>query len=145
MRSPSIMLKYFSLFLIIPLAGFSQEEVDYKSLVEKHEVYFLGNSIVPFTGSVRSYYDSGVLFLEGTIIDGKWEWSVMYYQNGQKQFENHLKNGDRDGTQFWWYENGQLKSTQSYEGGVLNGPSKSWWQNGAKMGENLYLNGILQN
>ena len=145
MRSMSTVFKCLILLSIMPLIGLSQESVEYSNLTKRNDVYFKINSSVPYTGSVYSLYDDGKLFLNGDMMRGEWIWSISYHRSGQKQFENHYKNGVRHGTQLWWYENGQLKSTQSYENGLLHGISKSWWEDGRIMGLNTYVNGIQQN
>ncbi len=132
------------LLILIPIYGWSQTPVDLKSLTQVDDIYYKNHSTIPYTGSVFSLYDTGEILIKGFLSNGKWELSDMYYKNGQKQFENYLRNGVRHGVQLWWYENGQLKSAQSYTNGVLDGASRSWWPDGSIMGENTYINGFLQ-
>jgi len=136
---------YLFLLILIPIYGWSQTPVDLKSLTQVDDIYCQTQSTIPYTGIVYSLYPDGNLLLEGRIENGKWGNSIMYYKNGQKQFENSYKNGVRHGVQLWWHENGQLKSSQSYKNNILDGVSKSWWPDGRTMDEYLYVNGIIQN
>lgn len=141
----TILKKHLYLLFLLSVVGLSQESVDIKSLHLQNEIYYQANSTTPYSGSVYSLYDTGEILVKGFLVNGKWEWSDMFYKNGQKQFENHYKKGLRHGIQLWWYDNGQLKSSQSYKNGILDGVSKSWWPDGKIMGHNIYANGVLQN
>ena len=42
---------------------------------------------------------------------------VEYYENGQKQYERHFKNGKLDGLSTGWHENGQKELEILYKNG----------------------------
>ena len=48
-----------------------------------------------------------------------------YYSSGQKESEETLKNGKRDGLYTEWYGNGQKESEVTYKDGELIG--RTWW------------------
>ncbi len=140
-----ILKKHIYLLFLISVVGHSQESVNLKNLPLKNETYYQANSTIPYSGSVYSLYDTGEILVKGFLVNGKWEWSDMYYKNGQKQFENHLRNGVRHGNQLWWYETGQLKSSKSYKHGVQDGPFKAWWPDGMIMADCVYADGVRKN
>ncbi len=140
----TILKKHIYLLFLLSVVGLSQESVDIKNLLLLNDIYYQANSTTPYSGSVYSLYSTGEILIKGFLSNGKWELSDMYYKNGQKQFENYLRNGVRHGVQLWWYENGQLKSAQSYTNGILDGASRSWWPDGSIMGLNIYVMGVLQ-
>ena len=66
---------------------------------------------------------------------------VMYYDNGQKEYEAHYKNGLNHGLSTWWYENGQKHRESHYKNGKLDGLSTRWGSNGQKWVEQHYKDG----
>ena len=66
---------------------------------------------------------------------------VYWYQNGQKMYERHYKDGKRDGLQMKWYENGQKSYEYTRKDGNAIGLGITWHQNGQKRYEVNYKNG----
>ena len=67
---------------------------------------------------------------------------VIYYGNGQKEYEAHYKNGKLDGLSTWWYKNGQKNRESHYKNGKLDGLSTRWGSNGQKWIEQDYKDGV---
>jgi len=66
--------------------------------------------------------------------------SISYYENGQKKYESHYKNGKRDGLLTRWHKNGQKSEEHHYKNGELEGLWTMWYENGQKMEEIHYKN-----
>jgi len=47
---------------------------------------------------------------------------VEYYDNGQKSYESHYKNGEQHGRWTRWHENGQKHWESQYKNGELTTP-----------------------
>ena len=66
---------------------------------------------------------------------------VTYYENGQKAWENHYKNGKQEGLGTGWYENGKKQSETPFNNGKQNGLWTYWHENGKKKSEVQYKDG----
>ena len=68
---------------------------------------------------------------------------TAFYENGQKQSEEHYKNGKGHGisTESEWYENGQLESRSQYKNGKEEGLATEWYDNGKKYSEIQFKEG----
>ena len=75
----------------------------------------------PFTGVWVDYYD---------------------YENGQKEYEGHYKDGKLNGLYVEWYEDGQKKCEEHYKNGKENGLCTWWYEDGQKVYEGYYEDGI---
>ena len=51
---------------------------------------------------------------------------VTYYENGQKAWENHYKNGKQEGLGTGWYENGQKQWESHHKDGKREGLWITW-------------------
>ena len=67
--------------------------------------------------------------------------SLVWYENGQLQYETDYKNGQIDGKSRAWYENGQLSYETDYKNGKIDGKSLVWRENGQLTYEKDYTNG----
>ena len=135
-----------------------KEAVDYDSLEERDGLYYENNE--PFSGWVKSMYDSGQVEALVKIKDGKGtlqtEWhengqkqreasykdgevlETVWHENGQKEEEGTYKDGDLDDSLTKWYENGQKRAEGTFKDGKQDGPFKAWHENGQKMFEGTY-------
>ena len=75
----------------------------------------------PFTGVWVDYYD---------------------YENGQKEYEGHYKDGKLNGLYVEWYEDGQKKCEEHYKNGKENGLCTWWYEDGQKECEGYYEDGV---
>ena len=99
----------------------------------------------PFTGVWVDYYDyeNGQKEYEGHYKDGKLNGLyVEWYEDGQKKCEEHYKNGKENGLCTWWYENGQKECEVHCKDGKLNGLYVQWYEDGQKECEGYYEDGV---
>ena len=99
----------------------------------------------PFTGVWVDYYDyeNGQKEYEGHYKDGKLNGLyVEWYEDGQKKCEERYKNGKENGLCTWWYENGQKECEVHCKDGKLNGLYVEWYEDGQKVYEGYYEDGI---
>jgi antitoxin component YwqK of YwqJK toxin-antitoxin module len=65
----------------------------------------------------------------------------QWYDNGQRNKECTLKDGNLDGLCRQWYENGQLKEKCTYKNGKEDGLYKEWYEHGQLWIECTFENG----
>jgi|TARA_B110000438_G_scaffold268040_1_gene283336 antitoxin component YwqK of YwqJK toxin-antitoxin module len=70
------------------------EGVNAYEFEEREGIRYLKDSETPYTGKV-----------------------ISLYENGQKEHETNIKNGEVDGLSVYWYENGQKKHEANYKDG----------------------------
>ena len=124
--------KYILIILFLTL-GFSYPEnellsvnqdvadpkpIDIEKLDFRDEVFFLKNTNTPYSGSIIEYFVTGVISLEGRVLNGKPEGTFKEYR-----------------------ETGTLMSESNFRGGLLNGISISYHKNGDVFFETFYKNG----
>ena len=68
---------------------------------------------------------------------------TIWYENGQKDYEENWKYGEKDGLWTWWYENGQKKRERNYKDGKLDGLETWWSVDRQKSSERNYKDGTL--
>lgn len=68
---------------------------------------------------------------------------TLYWENGQKKYEEHYVQGMRHGTRSAWYESGQLRSEGRYVNGGEDGTWTEWYPDGRKMREIGFDNGAF--
>jgi len=66
---------------------------------------------------------------------------VAYYDNGQKAWEVHYKNGKKDGPWTMWYENGKTELRGHYKDGKKEGFELGWGPNGQQRYESYFHKG----
>ena len=137
-----LLLAFFLLILVVPQVGADEP---------------------PENGPVAQYYENGQKKVEATLKDGKLvsasSWGpdgkpcpitkvvdgsgilVLWHVNGQKQSEEHFKNGKLDGLLTEWRENGQKLYEAHYKNGVKEGLATQWDKNGKKSYEIHYKDG----
>jgi len=60
---------------------------------------------------------------------------TLWYENGQKRWEDNYKDGKKDGLLTLWYENGQKRFEVNQKDGKVDGLGASWHKNGQKEAE----------
>lgn len=93
------------------------------------------------SGTVKNYYISGYLQLEGTYNDywaedgygnGLFTW---YHENGRKSVEVNYVNGKQHGLYMSWHNNGAQKEIVKMINGKKEGCDYIWSENGKPIGE----------
>ena len=108
-----------------------KEAVDSDSLEERDGLFYQNNE--PFSGWVKSRYDSGQVQGLGHLIDGKPDGlQTGRYENGQKMREGTFKSGNPDGLWAMWHENGQKLAEGTYKDGE-EVSAKYWNRNGEEV------------
>jgi len=69
------------------------------------------------------------------------EVKVEYYENGNKKYEIHCKDGERDGDSTFWFENGQLKECAEYKNGLMHGNWVGYYENGERLCSSVFEDG----
>ena len=71
-----------------------------------------------------SYYDNGNIKEKETKQFDKIIKEEEWYENGQKEYSNIWKDGERNGLSERWYENGQKQYSHMWKDGKENGLSE---------------------
>lgn len=129
-------MKKLTFFILILLSFFSCSNESNKVIEEVLTRHESGNKkevryyIVKKDGSkdcVREtlYYDEGMKYLDGPIVDGKRNGDFeTYYKSGALMSKGTFINGIREGDAFTYYENGNVK----YQGVYVNGKECGIWK-----------------
>ncbi len=90
----------------------------------------------------KQYYESGKLFMEGVLIDGKRDgkW-VAYYETGVFWSTGYYKEGLKHGKSNVYYENGKVRYTKNYENDIAQGLWQFFDENGKLLKEINFKNG----
>ncbi len=89
-------------------------------LQDRNGVFFQPNETEPFTGIYVTNFKNGQKKYEGHFKDGNRDgFQTDWFKNGQKSHEGHFKNGKKDGLHTEWFENGQLNLRKHYEKGEI--------------------------
>ena len=103
-----------------------EEAVEYDSLQERNDLYYQVNKSEPYTGWVKSTYDSGQATELGRFKDGKQDGPyITWHENGQKEGEGTFKDGKPDGLCTGWHENGQKAAEATFRDGEM--VSAKYW------------------
>lgn len=78
-------------------------------------------------------FDTSGMHVEGPLI--------LWYQNGQKEYEANFKKGKSHGVARGWHENGQMKELFTFVDGKLEGLTESWYENGQKEMRIIFIDG----
>ncbi len=120
---------------------FGQEKVDYYPNGNKKHEYTLVDGKAH--GEVRSYYESGSLFIisyyEKEIQQGK---STVYYETGELFKELNFKDGVQTDTMKVYYPNGQLMEISLIVNNRKEGPFIEYYENGNIKSESNLKNGM---
>ncbi len=87
--------------------------------------------IINGTGVYLSYYDNGILQVQGTYLNGerngKWLW---YYRDGSLQSEFHYVDGKKEGEHTFYFINGQIRTRGLYINDKQVNKWEDWYENG---------------
>ena len=92
----------------------------------------------------EEFYASGALKARWTefaespgdfVAHGK---RTMWYENGQKMFEGHVKYGEPDSVITYWYSNGIKQQEMHFIEGQQTGAVRSWYPDGTLLQEAFY-------
>jgi len=89
-----------------------------KQMERKNGKWYLNNSTSPYTGEFIDYYNTGKIWGEGTMFNGKLKGiRKMYYSNGNLSLERNYDNGISHGIEKEYYKNGVLEQQGEFENG----------------------------
>jgi antitoxin component YwqK of YwqJK toxin-antitoxin module len=99
----------------------------------------------PFTGWVREFSPEDEHRYRFTRLEKGYEvWQIGYYQNRELDFDFHLMNGKKYGSQRSWRKDGTRLFDQFYQPeGVRHGHQRRWYANGRLAEDALYQHGQL--
>ena len=108
-------------------------------------LYYTENSLAPYAGVARSFYENGQKeseyhFREGLQHGVQGDW----YENGQKERQLNYEKGKRQGVQRTWYENGQQEMELTYEEGKKEGQLLQWNKDGRPEPEVKFVDGVAE-
>jgi antitoxin component YwqK of YwqJK toxin-antitoxin module len=111
------------------------------SLEDRDGVMYEPNTEVPFSGGLVEKYDNGQKNVENHYKDGKKDGlEIWWTKDGQKSSEKHHKNGLGVGEWKEWLENGEERTTIVFDENG-DGHFTTWYGDGQKLGEGNYKNG----
>jgi antitoxin component YwqK of YwqJK toxin-antitoxin module len=105
-----------------------------------------GNLIAPIeikneTGTVKSYYKSGIPSFEYTLKNGAIEGKkTVYFPNGKIYEETDFVCDEKDGKRKNYFPSGKLKTEENWKSDERNGASVTYYENGTIKSEEYYLN-----
>ncbi|MDA7887269.1 toxin-antitoxin system YwqK family antitoxin [bacterium] len=158
---------YFTLTLVLLIAGCGPETTSYDELVERNGITYKVNSETGFTGKAvwlvngqkkeeltykdgknhglsTAWFENGRKKAEMTYKVGKRNGLfTVWFESGQKSTEGYFQDGRKDDLWTMWYENGQKSTEETYKGGELFGLSTKWSKNGHKESESTFKDGKL--
>jgi antitoxin component YwqK of YwqJK toxin-antitoxin module len=92
----------------------------------------------------RSYYVSGRVRKEVTVVDGRREGVTrIYYVNGNVKIEAHYKNDVLDGAVRTYYPDGKLEDEVLFQNGLPDGKAKRFLPDGNLLHVRFYEKGRL--
>ena len=128
-----------------------------KLIADNSGRYFIKGSKTPFTGKDTAYFASGLEYEQKTYVAGvlvkEFSWDkqgrkrqvrlysptgglkdyIIWYHNGQKQYEEYFSDDKKTGVIAGWNAQGNLLFEKHLADGVLNGTMTEWYDNGQKM------------
>ena len=119
-----------------------KEAVEFNSLQERNGLLSQANESEPYSGWVKSMYDSGQVEGLTQFKDGKPDGlQTWWHVNGQKAYEETFKDGKQNGLMRMWHKNGRKKTEGTFKDGKLDGLLTGWYENGQKMNEGVLKDG----
>ena len=92
-------------------------------------------------GDSKTWYENGQLHSQWTCDSvAKSKKGVVYFKNGNKDYESQYINGKEQGEYWRWYENGNKSQLITYDNGKKNGKFLRWYEDGKPMLEGSYIN-----
>ena len=127
--------------LFTPIFG-QKIDVSFRTLDINHGLYFVPNTMKPFSGNAGEKFPEGKKKMIIPIKDGKINGTIKgWAKNGQKIFEGKYTNGVSNGTEIQWYASGQKKLEVQYTNGEAHGVCTEWFKTKAKKSEGYFNHG----
>ncbi len=103
---------------------------------------FIKDSDEVFSGNLVENYPGGEQKVLIAIKEGRAHGlSLGWYEDGQKEVEEHFVKGISHGGRIRWYTDGQMKSKAQIIEGEISGTFTSWHENGKKATEMHFIDG----
>ena len=83
-------------------------------------------------------------FLFSGSVYGQEEVKKEYWDNGKLKWEEHYKDGKKDGVATFWYKNGQVETESHYKDGKEDGLWTEWSEIGDRIDERHFVDGKEQ-
>jgi antitoxin component YwqK of YwqJK toxin-antitoxin module len=100
-----------------------------QSLKLQNGVYYYDNK--PFSGYIKSTYNSNILQSIGSYLQGKQHGTTQtFFTNGKLETERNYRNGIGYGRHFGFWENGKMKFDFMYFNDKREGVQKQWYVSG---------------
>ncbi|RZK80552.1 MAG: hypothetical protein EOO92_07485 [Pedobacter sp.] len=113
-----------------------------KSMVRVDGRWRLIDADTPYSGQFIDYFMNGKIQGEGTLKDGLLDGSrTVYYANGNKEYNNHYRNGLPHGESKEYFGNGALRQQGSFEDNKEVGLWQIYYSNGKPKLEVNHLKG----
>jgi len=108
---------------------------EFDGLTVRNDIYRDAESGERYTGHAVLRWPDGSLRKEADFIDGMFDDKMTWwYENGQKELEDHYVENLRHGTHRAWHENGQLMAQGESTHGQRQG-SWLWWHDNGRLAE----------
>ncbi len=128
--------------LFTPVFG-QKINVSFRTLDINHGLYFVPNTMKPFSGNAGEKFPGGKKKMVIPIKEGKINGTIKEWaKNGQKIFEGEYTNGLSHGKEKQWYANGKKKLEIQYTNGEANGVCTEWFKTETKKSEGYFDNGL---
>ena len=90
-----------------------EEAVELDSLQERNDLYYQVNKSEPYSGWVKSMYDSGQVRALGRVKDGKPDGLMTgWHENGERSGEVTLENGEEVSAKYWNSKGEQVETAE---------------------------------
>lgn len=112
-------------------------QIPNNTISEKDTLLKLDNGVYyysgkPFSGFIKSLYNSDTLKSMGSYLQGKQHGTTKtFYPNGKLETERNYRNGIGYGRHFGFWENGNRKFDFVYFNDKREGIQKQWYQSGS--------------
>ena len=107
------------------------------ALILFSSVCFSQNNVQTFKTDSGGKYVGEV---SNNLPNGK---GIMYYANGNKEYEGMFKDGQFHGTGTSYFENGKLEYAGQWKEGYMDGYGEAYWENGFKCYEGTFKDGFF--
>ena len=113
-----------------------KEAVDIESLEDRDGILYETDESDPYSGWVKSMYDSGQVYSLVLHADGQPNGpSRNWHENGKKRRDVPFKDGKFNGLMTVWHENGKKAQEGRCKDGVMTGITTNWSESGHRTQE----------
>ncbi|MFH2143889.1 MAG: hypothetical protein ABIJ97_15805 [Bacteroidota bacterium] len=104
---------------ILLLFSCGETSVDLASVDRVDGKVILKNQDKPYSGQVEMFYENGNKKFQETLKNGTKDGKYLsYFKTGQKKTEGKYINGKRDGIWKWWNEKGEVSFQLDYSSNI---------------------------